>query len=343
MTHATLNDDVYGEDDTTTSFEQELAGICGHEAAAFVITGTMANQLALRTLLDQVPPYAVLADASAHIVHWEAGGVALLSGAMVQAIRPINGRYLTLEDVEKHAVLTDDVHKCPTRVISIENTSSGSVVPLGELQRIRSWAGEHGVKVHIDGARLWEAVAAGAGTLRDFAGCADLVTVDFSKNLGAPMGAMVLGSAGDIKRLKRIRKGIGGGLRQAGVLAAAARQAVVESFGLGAVPSADTLQKTHDLAKIVGKMWADRGGRLLRNVETNMVWLDLKSIGVDALDWNLRGKKHGILLDGKRVVIHHQICGVAIARLGRAMDEVLLIKNRIREQAGPQRRRRSML
>ncbi|KAI8262737.1 u4 u6 small nuclear ribonucleoprotein prp4 [Colletotrichum sp. SAR11_239] len=232
IARTTLHDDVYGEDSTTRNFEEEMARTCGHESAAFVLSGTMANQLAIRSLLHQ-PPHAVLADASAHIIHWEAGGVAHLSGAMVQGIRPLNGLYLTLEDVKKHAVLTDDVHKCPTQVVSIENTISGVVIPLAELQRIKAWASTHGVAVHMDGARLWEAVSAGAGALDDFGKCCDVLTLDFSKNLGAPMGAMVLGSSELIRRLKRIRKSIGGGMRQAGVLAAAARQAVVENFGLG--------------------------------------------------------------------------------------------------------------
>ncbi|KAJ4423658.1 hypothetical protein N0V82_001681 [Gnomoniopsis sp. IMI 355080] len=325
MEYATLKDDVYGEDHTTASFEKDLATICGKEAAAFVITGTMANQLALRTLLNQAPPYAVLADANSHIIHWEAGGVASLSGAIVQAVRPVNGRYLTVEDLEKHAVLTDDVHKCPTRIVSIENTSSGLIVPLVELQSMKNWADRHDVRVHIDGARLWEAVAAGAGTLRDFASCADVLTLDFSKNLGAPMGAMVLGSSEDIKRLKRIRKGIGGGMRQAGVLAAGARQALTEKFSVQAMSDSSILKSTHDLARVVGRMWLDRGGRLLKDVETNMVWVDLKTAGVDVRNWNAKGRQHGILLDGKRIVVHHQISNAAMIRLGRVMDEVLAV------------------
>lgn len=325
MRYATLNDDVYGEDHTTASLENDLAIICGKESAAFVITGTMANQLALRTLFNQAPPYAVLADASSHIIHWEAGGVASLSGATVQAVRPMNGRYLTVNDVEKRAVITDDVHKCPTRVISIENTSSGLIVPLIELQEIKKWADRNDVKVHIDGARLWEAVAAGAGTLRDFASCADLVTLDFSKSLGAPMGAMVLGSSDDIKRLKRIRKGIGGGMRQAGVLAAGARQALTENFGTESVASVPVLKRTHDLAREVGRMWLAKGGRLLKDVQTNMVWLDLKSARADVKKWNLMGRQHGILLDGKRVVLHHQISDAAMTKLGMVMDEFLAV------------------
>jgi threonine aldolase len=319
---ATLNDDVYEEDYTTATFEKEIASLCGHEAAAFVLSGTMANQLALRVLLHQ-PPHAILADVSAHIIHWEAGGIAHLSGAMVQAIRPLNGLYLTLQDIEKHAVLTDDVHKCPTRVVSIENTCSGTIVPLDELRKVKSWTEGKGLSVHIDGARLWEAVAAGAGRLQDFAQCCDILTLDFSKNLGAPMGAMVVGSAETIKRLRRIRKSIGGGMRQAGVLASAARQAVVENFGMSQTDTRGVLGRSHMLARMVGQMWTERRGKLLRPVETNMVWLDLKESGISVEEWNRLGAKHGTRLSGNRIVLHFQICDVAMQLLRTAMDEVV--------------------
>ncbi|KAK1690879.1 beta-eliminating lyase [Colletotrichum godetiae] len=322
ITHTTLSDDVYSEDPTTSLFESSLAATCGHAAAAFVLTGTMANQLALRTLLTQ-PPHAVLADASAHILHWEAGGVAHLSGAMVQGIRPRNGLYLTLQDIEKHAVLTDDVHKCPTRVVSIENTSSGVVVPLLEMRRIREWTSARGIAVHMDGARLWEAVSAGAGSLEDFGRCCDVLTLDFSKNLAAPMGAMVLGSAELMKRLRRMRKSIGGGMRQAGVLAAAARQAVLENFGPGTRDVRGVLERSRVLAAEVGRMWISRGGVLLKPVETNMVWLDLRGCGVGVRQWNEAGRRRGVKLDGKRVVLHHQVGEGAMRLLGDVMDEVL--------------------
>ncbi|KAF3763884.1 aromatic amino acid beta-eliminating lyase/threonine aldolase, partial [Cryphonectria parasitica EP155] len=256
---ATLNDDVYGEDRTTSAFEEEMATICGKEAGAFVISGTMANQLSLRTLLKEAPPYSILTDAQSHIIHWEAGGAAFINGAMIQPIRPLNGRHLTVEDAKKHAVLAYDVHKTPTRVVSLENTTAGTVIPLEELRRLKAWAEKNQIGVHMDGARLFEAVAAGGGSLREFAQCADLVTLDFSKNLGAPMGAMVLGSREDIRKLKRTRKGLGGGMRQAGVLVAAARQAVVENFGLGEFDTVGALARSHDIAKLIGDIWTQRG------------------------------------------------------------------------------------
>ncbi|KAK1600517.1 beta-eliminating lyase [Colletotrichum navitas] len=329
ISRTTLHDDVYGEDSTTRDFEEEMAKICGHERAAFVLSGTMANQLALRALLHQ-PPHAILADTNSHIIHWEAGGVAHLSGAMVQGIRPRNGLYLTLDDVKKHAAVTDDVHKCPTRVISIENTCSGIIIPLEELHKIKEWASAHGIAVHMDGARLWEAVSAGAGSLDDFGRCCDVLTVDFSKNLGAPMGAMVLGSSGLIKSLRRLRKSIGGGMRQAGVLVAAARQAVVENFGLGPRDSRAVLDISRTMAQEVGRMWVVRGGIVLKPIETNMVWLDLGGCGIETSEWNETGRRYGIRLDGKRVMLHHQISDWAIKRLGAVMDEVL---SRVRQTA----------
>lgn len=180
------------------------------------------------------------------------------------------------------------------------------------------------VSIHIDGARLFDAVTASGSSLRDFVQCADLITLDFSKNLGAPMGAMVLGSSDAILRLKRTRKGIGGGMRQAGVLASAARQAVVENFGIGGIDCAGVLARSHGIARLVGQIWTERGGRLLRPVETNMVWVDLKSLGVDEKTWNTIGKRHGILLDGKRIMVHHQISDEAVRKLQSVIAEVLL-------------------
>ncbi|OKO90614.1 Alanine racemase TOXG [Penicillium subrubescens] len=327
ITTSTLHDDVFREDPTTLSFESHIATLCGHEDGAFVISGTMANQLALRTLLAQ-PPYAILADTRAHIIHFEGGSVSM-SGAAVQHVRPSNGRFMRLEDIMKKAVISEDVHKCPTQVISIENTAGGSIVPLDEMKRISEWARQHGIKVHLDGARLWEAVAAGAGSLKDYCTLCDLVCLDFSKNLGAPMGAMVLGSEKVIAQLRRVRKSIGGAMRQCGPLVAAARVAVDEQFGSGVWGSRDTLRRVHDVARRVGEMWIERGGRLLRGVETNQIWVDLEGAGIDARVWNEAGRRHGIKLDGKRIVLHHQISEEAVSKLRDVFCEVLQVKARL--------------
>lgn len=207
----TLHDDVYREDETTVSLEQDIAQLTGHEEAMFVLSGTMANQIAVRTHLI-APPHAVLCDARSHIVHWEAGGLGL-SGAMVQCASPSNGEYLTLKDIQRKAELSDVVHKCPTTVISLENRILGLIHLLSEIQLICDWSKKNGLKLHLDGARLWEAVAAGAGSMKDCAKCFDSAAIDFSKGLGAPMGAVIVGSSLFIARARRIRKALGGGMR----------------------------------------------------------------------------------------------------------------------------------
>ncbi|KAL2817608.1 pyridoxal phosphate-dependent transferase [Aspergillus granulosus] len=327
MVTTSLGDDVFQEDETTTRFESLMASQCGHEAGAFVISGTMANQLAIRTLLTR-PPCGLLVDARAHVIHFEGGGIGM-SGASVRTVRPSNGRYMVLKDIVARAIITDDVHKCPTKVISIENTAGGSVVPVAELQKISDWAHGNDIKVHMDGARLFEAVATGAGSLLDYCTLCDLVSLDFSKNLGAPMGAMVLGSVREIAQLRRIRKSIGGAMRQSGPLAAAAQFAVFEQFGVGPWGSQPKLRAVHILATRVGEMWTELGGKLLREVETNQVWIDLEKAGIKIGTWNELGRKHGVKLDGKRIVLHHQISAAAVAGLGNVFSEALRVRPRL--------------
>ncbi|KAL2821440.1 pyridoxal phosphate-dependent transferase [Aspergillus cavernicola] len=322
-----LGDDVFQEDQTTTGFEARIASQCGLAAGAFVISGTMANQLAIRTLLTQ-PPYGVLVDARAHVIHFEGGGIGM-SGASVRTVRPSNGRYMVVEDIMARAIVTDDIHKCPTRVVSIENTAGGSIVPVSELKRISAWARSHDIQLHMDGARLWEAVAAGAGSLSDYCTLCDLVSLDFSKNLGAPMGAMVLGSARLIAQLRRIRKSIGGGMRQSGPLAAAAYHAVIEQFGVGPWGSQGKLRSVHALARRVGEMWVELGGELLREVETNQVWVNLPKAKISADQWNDIGKKHGVKMDGKRIVLHHQISDNGITKLALVFTDALRVKSHL--------------
>ncbi|KAK4121269.1 hypothetical protein N657DRAFT_665561 [Parathielavia appendiculata] len=329
ISRATLNDDVFSEDATTAQLERHMAAVCGCDAAAFVVSGTMANQLAIGALLCRYArPNGVLADASAHVVNFEAGGLAALSGATVQPVRPANGQgrglYLTAADLTAHA-------RCPTRVVSLENTAHGNVVPLGELRAVREWASRRGVMVHIDGARVWDAVASSSGgraggTLAEIAACADAMTLSFSKGIGAPIGAVVVGSSAVIRRVKRLRQSIGGGVRKMGVLAAAAREALLENFGPGDVDVRGVLGAVHGMAAAVARMWTDRGGRLLRPTETNMVWLDLASAGVTAEMLNAVGTRSGILISAPRIVLHHQICATALASLEQVFDAVLSLR-----------------
>lgn len=323
--NCTLLDDVFREDTTTIDLEKHCAKLAGKEAGLLVLSGTMGNQVALRTLLTG-PPQAVLCDRQSHIFKYEAGGVSSLTGAMVQTVVPKNGIYLTLEDVQANAVTGTDVHDCTTRVISLENTINGVLMPLAEVRRISEWARSKGIKMHCDGARLWEAVASGAGSLSDYAACFDTVTLCFSKGLGAPIGSVLVGSEADIKHATWIRKSIGGGLRQAGVIAAPARVAVDETFGTGPNGEGGLLRHTHTLAKEVSKLWTDRGGKLLYPVDTNMVWVDLEASGVGYDDLGNEAEKEGLRIFGNRMVLHYQIYQnreFVVPRLERIFTKVL--------------------
>lgn len=314
----TLLDDVMdgGADPTTNSLEAMIAEMTNKEAALLVCSGTMGNQVAIRTHLLS-PPHSVLTDHRSHILEWEAGGVAALCGALVKGVVPKNGNYLTLEDVQANTVLSDDIHACPTRMISLENTLGGVITPLAECQRIAAWAREHKIIMHLDGARLWEAVAAGAGSLKDYSDCFDSISLCFSKGLGAPIGSIIVGTKAFRTRARHIRKMIGGGMRQAGVVTAPARVAVEDTF-LGG-----KLKASHVRARQIADMWQGYGGKLTAPTETNMVWFDLAAAGTDAKKFIEDGERAGLRLMGGRLVVHYQIGDEAIRRLDDLMQVVL--------------------
>ncbi|KAI1260081.1 pyridoxal phosphate-dependent transferase [Xylariaceae sp. FL1019] len=298
----TLLDDVFEEDTTTIDLESHVSALAGKEAGLFVLSGTMGNQVALRALACRLtqPPYSVLCDRRSHIVKYEAGGVASLCGAMLTAILPSNDRYLTLEDVQENVVLGDEIHGCPTR----ENTLDGLIMPLAEVQRIANFARSHGILMHCDGARLWEVAAAGAGDLRDFCAQFDTISLCFSKGLGAPIGSIIVGRKPIIRQARWVRKSIGGGLRQSGVVTAAARVAVDTTFGTSPAGQGGLLPATHDTAQRVAKLWTDLGGRLEKPVETNMCWLDLASMGCSTARLRELGCEAGLKLLSGRLITH---------------------------------------
>lgn len=321
ITHTTLLDDVFLEDPTTNDLEALCASLTGHEAGLLVMSGTMGNQVSLRTHLTS-PPHSVLTDHRSHIIKYEAGGVSLISGAMVMPVVPSNGHHLTLEDVKEHIVLSTDIHACPTRVISLENTLNGMIMPLAEVQKISAFAREHNVLMHCDGARLWEAAAADAGTLSEYSHCFDSVTMCFSKGLGAPIGSVIVGSKSFISRARHFRKMLGGGTRQAGIISAAARVAVLETFGSGPRGEGGKLRDSHKRAREIADIWEKKGGKLANPVETNMVWLDLEAAGVSMTDWIAMTKNEGITSRGGRLVIHYQITEESCKKLENVMDKI---------------------
>ncbi|CAM1503063.1 Fc.00g078390.m01.CDS01 [Cosmosporella sp. VM-42] len=301
----TLLDDVFQEDPATNELEAYVASRTGKEAGLFVLSGTMGNQLAIRNLLTQ-PPHSVLCDYRAHLFSSEAGGAASLSGSQIMPVVPKNGRYLTLEDVIANATLDDDVHGCPTRVISLENTLHGMITPLSEIKRISDFARENGIKMHCDGARLWEAVAAGAGSLPEFCSYFDTISLCLSKGLGAPLGSVLVGTKASIKHSRWVRKSIGGGMRQTGIMTSAGRVAIDETFGKSPNGEDGLLKISHETARKVDALWASMGGKFTHPTETNMCWLDLEAAGCSAKRFNKIGTEIGLKFLGGRLITHYQ-------------------------------------
>lgn len=339
--NTTLLDDVFLEDPTTNDLEAHIANLTGHEAALLVMSGTMGNQIALRTHLT-TPPYSIVCDHRGHIINYEAGGVALLSGAMTLPIHPSNGHHLTLADIRKATILSDDVHACPTKLIALENTLNGTILPLSTFREISQFATEHSIPLHLDGARIWEVASTGRhGSLRDYTSLCSSVSLCFSKGLGAPIGSILVGSRAFITRARQIRKMLGGGTRQAGVISAAARVAVDEQFGTGPNGEGGKLRATHERARGIAAMWEGKGGKLTSPTETNMVWLDLEASGVSGDEFVEAGKRNGLKLFAGRVVVHYQISEEAVRKLEKVMDEVLALaqqqgrKPKVDEKDGP--------
>ncbi|KAI0910974.1 pyridoxal phosphate-dependent transferase [Ustulina deusta] len=317
-----LRDDVMMEDPTTNDFQDFIANLTGHEASLLVLSGTMGNQVALRAALE-APPYSIVCDSRSHIINMEAGGAATLCGALMIGVAPSNGHHLTLEDIKKHCTLRQDVYDCPTRVISLENTLSGTIMPLETVRMISEWARSQNppIHMHLDGARLWEAVAAKAGSLKDYASLFDSLSLCFTKGLGAPLGSIVVGSTSFINRARWMRKMIGGGLRQAGVIAGPARVAVEEIF------LKDRLRICQERAKELSKAWTTLGGKLEHPTETNMIWLDLETAGIDKERFADLAEQRGLkTMRGRlqgRLVIHYQICDEALARMTALFGNIL--------------------
>ncbi|MEM7409769.1 MAG: low specificity L-threonine aldolase [Myxococcota bacterium] len=221
---APVGDDVYGEDPTVAALEERAAALLGTEAALFVPSGSMANQAALRTLTR--PGDVVLASEGAHILRYEGGAPAALWGVQVQTLG--TGGLFTADDV-CGAVGPNDAHVAPTRVLAFENThnfAGGRIFPLDALRAACEAGRELGLGLHLDGARLWNAVIETGVPATDWAAPFDTVSFCLSKGLGAPVGSLVCGSRERIREVHRARKLLGGGMRQAGILAAAGLHAL---------------------------------------------------------------------------------------------------------------------
>jgi len=262
IAEAEVGDDVFGDDPTVNRLQERVAGLLGKEAALYVPSGTMSNQCALRALTragDQV-----LCEDGAHIYRYEAGAPAALSGLQLTTVAGRCGS-LRWADIEPH-LNPDDVHCAPPGLICLENThnrAGGRVLPQADVVEVGREAHARGLALHLDGARLWNAHVASGLSLADLAAPADTISVCFSKGLGAPVGSALVGPRDVIARARRARKMFGGGMRQAGLLAAACLHALDHNLG--------RLAEDHRRARRLAEGLDNPAISLDHEVETNIV------------------------------------------------------------------------
>jgi threonine aldolase len=220
MMTARVGDDVFGEDPSVNELEAMSAAMFGMEAAVFCPSGTMTNQIGIKCHTEQGDE--VICEKYSHVYQYEGGGIAFNSGCSVRLLDGQMGR-ITANQVQE-AINPDDVHKARTTLVSLENTANrggGSCYEFADIQSIKAICLQNNLKLHLDGARLWNALVAKGETARQYGEVFDSISICLSKGLGTPLGSLLLGDAAYIKKARRIRKVLGGGMRQAGFMAAA--------------------------------------------------------------------------------------------------------------------------
>ena len=334
MRSAELGDDVLGDDPTVKALERRISDLLGKEAALFTPSGTMANQLAIRSICEGGDE--IIAHRDSHIIHYETGGPAALSGCMISPLDGAGGIF-TAEDIENAMRGVDD-HNPYDRMLVVENTHNrGGGIPwrLEDFEDVAFQARKNGLHVHVDGARLFNAVAACGYDARTFATSADSVSVCFSKGLGAPVGSALVGPTKMIKRARRFRKMLGGSMRQAGMLAAAAIHALDHHL--------ERLVEDHENAKLLARELQNVPGITLRlapeNTPTNMVFFNLEETGPDAAHYCEALARAGVEMiplgpymvravthldvDRKQILHASEICRTVSAELGLTSKDAL--------------------
>jgi threonine aldolase len=315
MLAAPLGDDVFGDDPTVNALQDKIAAMLGFEAALFTPTGTQSNFCGILAHCQRGDEYIV--GQMAHTYRWEGGGAAVLGSVQPQPIAHAADGSLPLAEIEA-AIKPDDAHFAKTRLLTLENTIGGKLLPFDYVQAATSLARSKGLATHLDGARLFNAAVAQAAAnktdprveAKRIAACFDSVSVCFSKGLGAPVGSALCGSKDFIARAHRVRKMAGGGMRQAGILAAAAIYALDHHI--------DRMADDHALATHLGAAFAQIPGATVDPVHSNIVFVDLtgpakaKAAGLIA-----HLKQHNILATGLyrlRFVTHLDVDAAAIDR-----------------------------
>lgn len=300
---APLGDDVYGEDPTVRELEALACELSGMPAAVFAASGTQTNLIALLAHCGRGDEYIVGADA--HTFKYEGGGAAALGGIQPQTIPEADDGTLPLELVAQAVKDRANHHFAKSKLLTLENTNSGRALPMPYLDQARALADEQGLLLHLDGARVFNAAVAHGVALRDICAPLHSISICLSKGLSAPVGSVLCGEADFIQLARRWRKATGGGMRQAGVIAAPALIALRD------MPA--RLQEDHDNARLLGDHLRNcRGLRVREQAHpTNMVWLDLERDCGEAL--TRHAAEHGLRLSAggrqARLVTHRHISG----------------------------------
>ena len=312
MARAEVGDDVYGEDPTVAELQDRVAGLFGFEAALFTPTGSMANVLALAALVG--PGQEVLCESRAHILRAELGAHGALTGLTSRTWADDRGQ-VDLAAIERMHAPDMGPFFVRTTAVSVENThnfAGGTVLPLDDLERLRSLAGRLGCGVHVDGARIWNAHVATGTPLASYGAVADTMAVCFSKGLGAPIGSAMLGSAEQVAEARVRRKRMGGGMRQVGVLAAAALHALDHHV--------ERLADDHEHARLL----AEACGTDPALTETNIVVVDVP----DAPAVVAAAKEQGVLVGAVgptkvRLLTHLDVDRAAVEQAAKVLAEIL--------------------
>lgn len=318
MAQAAVGDDVFGEDPTVIELEQRMAAMFGHEAAVYCSSGTMTNQIAICT--HTRPGDEVICEEGAHVYRYEGGGMMANSGCSVKFIAHDHGRF-TAADVQAAISDRDNVHLARTRMVCVENTSNrggGSVWNLDEVKRIRKVCDEQGLALHLDGARIFNAMAIDGTRPSDWGAPFDSISICLSKGLGAPVGSVLVGNKAFIHEARRVRKRFGGGMRQVGIIAAA---------GLHALDHHVT-RLADDHARAERLEQALRGRAFVASmmpVQTNIVVFTVK--GMDVADLLSRFRKENIAAvqfgpGMVRMVTHLDISDADIDKVIAAIDRI---------------------
>jgi threonine aldolase len=322
MMAAELGDDVFGDDPTVNALQEKLADMLGFEAALFMPTGTQSNFCGILAHCQRGDEY--ICGQQAHTYRWEGGGAAVLGGVQPQPLDHAPDGSLPLEAIEA-AIKPDDIHHARTRLLALENTIGGKVLPFGYIEAATALARKHGLATHLDGARLFNAAVAEATRTggkpleeaRKIASHFDSVSVCFSKGLGTPAGSALCGSRDLIRKALRIRKMAGGGMRQAGILAASAIHALDHHV--------DRLAEDHRLAKRLAAFFASIDGARLDPVDSNIVFVDFSGAArLKAAGLIEHLKAHGILALGlyrMRFVTHLDVNEAGVEQAGRVIAE----------------------